>query len=127
MGSGVAIKYRMLPTETQAKKQERYFKKGLQRRIELITNILSLSKSDIRDYRAINMIFQRNFIIDNNDERKIALEEIAFDLVSRIEYRMKFHNETFEEAKKALEQLMKAKREEIEDEYTNAFGRIENE
>ena len=123
LGSGIAIKYKMMATETQAKKQERYFKKGLQRRIELISNILSLSKPSMGDYREINMIFQRNFIIDNNDERKIALEEIAYDLVSRIEYRMKFHNETFEEAKKALGQLLQEKKEEIENEYADTFRR----
>ena len=129
LGSGVAIKYKMLATETQAKKQERYFKKGLQRRIELITNILKLRNPALNDYKDINMTFHRNFIIDNNDERKAAIEEMAMNIISKIEYRMRFHNETFDEAKKALERVreynIKISDEEAEKAYDRKFNRID--
>ncbi len=116
----MAIQYKLLSTETAATKQERYFRKGLQRRIELITNVLKLKQAGIGNYREINIIFQRNFIIDNNEERKATLEEISYELTTRIEYRMKFHNETFEEAKKAIEELDKEKIK-ILSGYNNVF------
>ena len=57
--SGVAMKFKLMGLENTTSKKERAFKKGLQRRIELICNILSVMGSDY-DYRAINMIFKRN-------------------------------------------------------------------
>lgn len=57
--SGVAMKYKLMGLENTTSKKERGFKKGLQRRIELICNMLSILGSSY-DYRAINMTFKRN-------------------------------------------------------------------
>ena len=103
--SGVAIKYRMLPTETQATKQERYFKKGIQRRIELIANVLKLTSPAIGDYREINIAFERNFIINDEVERQKMLIDVNSGLATKIEYRMRFYNETFDQAKEAIRKI----------------------
>lgn len=57
--SGVAMKYKLLGLENATAKKETGFKVGLQRRFELICNILNLMGNSY-DYRAINIIFTRN-------------------------------------------------------------------
>lgn len=57
--SGVAIRYKLMGLENATSKKERKFKKGLQRRIELITNIFYLFGSSY-DWRAIEPVFTRN-------------------------------------------------------------------
>ena len=57
--SGVAIKYKTMPMENIVSIKERKFKKGLQRRIELIYVILAL-KGSAFDWRAIDIVFTRN-------------------------------------------------------------------
>ncbi|MEN6418115.1 MAG: phage portal protein [Clostridiaceae bacterium] len=57
--SGVAIKYKLMGLETVAAKKERAFRKGLQRRIELICNVLSIKGRTYR-YTDITMTFKRN-------------------------------------------------------------------
>lgn len=57
--SGVAMKYKLMGLENATSKKESYFKKGLQRRLELMANMLNLMGSDY-DYRAINITFTRN-------------------------------------------------------------------
>ena len=61
--SGVAMKYKLIGFENVASVKERKFKKGLQRRIELISNIMTLTSSTF-DYRSIELTFIRN--IPNN-------------------------------------------------------------
>lgn len=72
--SGVAMKYKLMGIETATSKKERAFKKGIQRRLELICNIFSVMGTDY-DYREINMNFKRN--IPTN------LVEVA-DVVSKV-------------------------------------------
>ena len=62
--SGVAIKYKTLPMENVVAIKERKFKKGLQRRIELLFNILAIKGSSY-DWRAIDIVFTRN--LPSND------------------------------------------------------------
>lgn len=62
--SGVAIKFKLLGTENLTSIKERKFKKGLQERLELISMINSLVRSNF-DWRAIEIIFTRN--IPSND------------------------------------------------------------
>ena len=62
--SGVAIKYKTLPMENVVAIKERKFKRGLQRRIELIFNIVAL-KGTAFDWRAIDIAFTRN--LPSND------------------------------------------------------------
>lgn len=57
--SGVAMKYKLMGIETATSKKERAFKKAIQRRLELICNVLSTLGSDY-DYRAIEITFTRN-------------------------------------------------------------------
>lgn len=57
--SGVAMKYKLMGLENATSKKERAFKKGLQRRLELICNMLAVMGT-VYDYRAINIVFTRN-------------------------------------------------------------------
>ncbi len=57
--SGVAISYKLWGLEQICAIKERKFKKGLQRRIELITNILNVMGHSF-DYRDIVPKFRRN-------------------------------------------------------------------
>lgn len=57
--SGVAMKYKLMGLENATSKKEGQFKKGIQRRLELICNILSVMGSSY-DYRAIDIHFNRN-------------------------------------------------------------------
>lgn len=57
--SGVAIKYKVMGTENIVSIKERKFKKGLQRRIELISTISALKTAEF-DYRDIEIAFNRS-------------------------------------------------------------------
>lgn len=57
--SGVAMKFKLLGLEEATAKKESAFKVGLQRRLELICNML-YTFGDNYDYRAINIMFSRN-------------------------------------------------------------------
>lgn len=57
--SGVAISYKLMPFENRVAETERYFVKGLQRRLELICAILNLRGGQY-DYRDIDFTFTRN-------------------------------------------------------------------
>ena len=58
--SGVAIKYKLIGLEQIRSRKEREFKKGLQRRIELIGNILKLQNKAAIDFRDIEIQFTAN-------------------------------------------------------------------
>ena len=60
--SGVAIKYKMVGAENVAARQERKFKKGLQRRLELLVGYLSKTENTEFDYLDIDITFNRNMI-----------------------------------------------------------------
>lgn len=66
--SGVAIRYKILAFENQTAKKERKFKKGLQRRLELISNIMAITG---KAYLETQIIFTRNLPIN---ELEIAQE-----------------------------------------------------
>jgi SPP1 family phage portal protein len=57
--SGVAVSYKLWNLEQITATKERKFKKGLQRRVELIANILNI-QGNAFDYRDIDMKFRRN-------------------------------------------------------------------
>lgn len=57
--SGVAISYKMWNFEQLVVTKERKFKKALQRRIELITNMLNFLGASY-DYKSVNITFRRN-------------------------------------------------------------------
>ena len=60
--------------EQSTSKKESFFRFGLQRRIEIITNILNLKGSNY-DYRRVNITFTRNLPTD---------EVIIADMISKL-------------------------------------------
>lgn len=64
--SGVAIKYKLINFENKASKIEKAMTKALQRRIELLCSILSLTNGE-DVWRDIKIIFTRNLPIDYQD------------------------------------------------------------
>ena len=58
--SGVAIKYKLIGLEQIRSRKEREFKKSLQRRIELIANVLRLKSQPAIDFRDVEMQFTAN-------------------------------------------------------------------
>lgn len=58
--SGVAIKYKLIGLEQIRSRKERCFKCGLQRRIELIANILKLKNVAQIDFRDVEPVFSAN-------------------------------------------------------------------
>lgn len=77
--SGVAIKYKMVGTENLVSVKERKFKKGLQRRLELIS-ILQDKKYSTFDWRAIDIIFTRN--LPTNDTEIANMVNTLSSIVS---------------------------------------------
>ena len=70
--SGVAIKYKLLGMEQIRSRKERCFKKGLQRRIEIIAGMLrTKSKADI-DFRDINITFTANLPANLQEQAQIV-------------------------------------------------------
>lgn len=57
--SGVAIRWRMLNFDNRVKTTEHYFRRGIMRRWELITNLLTTLGYDF-DYRPLKLNFTRN-------------------------------------------------------------------
>lgn len=78
--SGVAIKYKLMGLEAAAAKKERAFRKGLQRRIEMICNALKVYGYSY-DYTDIGMSFKRN-VPANFTEIAEVLSKIG-DLLSK--------------------------------------------
>jgi len=58
--SGVAIKYKLIGLEQVRSRKEREFKKGLQRRIEIIASMLKLKNQAQIDFRDIDIQFTAN-------------------------------------------------------------------
>ena len=79
--SGVAIKYKLIGLEQIRSRKERCFKKGLQRRIELIAGMLKMkSKADI-DFRDIEITFTANIPANNQEQADIV--KTLYGLVSQ--------------------------------------------
>ena len=79
--SGVAIKYKLIGLEQIRSRKERCFKKGLQRRIELIADMLrTKSKADI-DFRDIEITFTANIPANNQEQADIV--KALYGLVSQ--------------------------------------------
>lgn len=77
--SGVAIKYKTMTMENCVSIKERKFKKALQRRIELIFNILAL-KGAAFDWRNVEIIFTRN--LPTNDTELASMVSTLSGIVS---------------------------------------------
>lgn len=65
--SGVAMRYKLLGTENLGSIKERKFKKGLQRRLELIAFILKVLSRPSFDWLAVDINFTRNLPVNEDD------------------------------------------------------------
>lgn len=65
--SGVAMKYKLFGTENLGSIKERKFKRGLQRRLELLGNILSVTASYTLDWLGVVITFTRNLPVNEDD------------------------------------------------------------
>lgn len=91
--SGVAIRYKLLGLENMTKIKERKFKKGLQRRMEILFNFLyTRGKVEASNYLAIKPIFKRSLPVNIAEEATIARDlngivskETAYSILSFIE------------------------------------------
>lgn len=77
--SGIAIAYKLLGLEQLAVKKERKFKRGLQRRLEIITNYLNFRGNNF-DYRDIQIRFTRNIPV--NDKENVEIVQMLKNLIS---------------------------------------------
>lgn len=69
--SGVAIKYKLMSMENRVAKTERYFKKALCRRFEMICNLLNL-KGGRFNFSDIDIKFTRNIPVSAAEEAQTA-------------------------------------------------------
>lgn len=65
--SGVAMRYKLLGTENLGSIKERKFKKGLQRRLELIASILNVLSRPSFDWLGVDINFTRNLPVNEDD------------------------------------------------------------
>jgi len=79
--SGVAIKYKLIGLEQIRSRKEREFKKGLQRRIELIASMLDTKSKQHIDFRDIEITFTPN--IPANNEEQANIVKTLYGLVSQ--------------------------------------------
>lgn len=78
--SGVAIKYKLIGLEQIRSRKEREFKKGLQRRIELIAGMQDLKNQTKIDFRDIEIAFTANIPANTQELAQIVKE--LYGLVS---------------------------------------------
>ena len=114
--SGVAISYKLWSLEQMCAIKERKFKKGLQRRIELITNILNIMGHDF-DYRDIVPKFRRNKP-QNDLETAQIVTMLANDLSRETRLQM---IPAVEDVREELDKLEKEKNQDKEE-----FGVYDN-
>lgn len=71
--SGVAIKYKLIGLENITKNKERKFKKGIQRRLELLFNLLyTRGLAENVNYLAIKPVFKRNLPANLMEEAEMV-------------------------------------------------------
>lgn len=79
--SGVAIKYKLIGMEQIRSRKEVAFRKGLQRRIELIADMLRTKSAADIDFRDIEITFTANIPADIKEQADIVKE--LYGLVSQ--------------------------------------------
>lgn len=75
--SGVAMKYKLFGLEQLGKTKERYFKKGLRKRLKMICHIFFIMGTYI-DYKEITINMKRSLPVDDETLAKIAKETEGF-------------------------------------------------
>lgn len=78
--SGVSLRYKLLGMENVRATKERYFKKGLQKRIELLMNSINLKSSNFADVPDIKMTF--NNVLPQNLLESAQIVQILSQYVS---------------------------------------------
>jgi SPP1 family phage portal protein len=108
--SGVAMKYKVLAFEQMTAIKERYFKKGLKRRLQLLFNILGIKQGKEIDPANVDIIFTRNLPV--NEMETAQMVSTLSDMVSR---RTLLSQISFvEDADEELKRLQEEKNEEME-------------
>lgn len=103
--SGTALRYKLLHTELQAAKQERTLHRGLQRRIELLYNVLRITDPTMHNYTDVNIIFTRNYIMlsdESLNQKRIDLSLVGKGILSRETFLRQHKGMTPEEAAEEL-------------------------
>lgn len=114
--SGIAMKYKLLGFEQLGKTKERYFKKGLRKRLKLMSNIENIRAKNI-DSSKIDIIMKRSLPVDEELLAKISQE--TSDLLSWETRVQRFDSEIdVEEERKKLDEDKKKSIEENQ----KAFG-----
>ncbi|MCM3488790.1 phage portal protein [Alkalihalophilus marmarensis] len=80
--TGVALRYKLIPFENNRSAKERMFKKGLQRRIELICNLLNVKGASF-DWRNVSMRFTSNLPVNEAELIEIVIKLHGTGLVSK--------------------------------------------
>jgi len=107
--SGVALKFKLISTEITASRQERVIQRGIQRKLELLYNILSITDPEIGNYTDVKIFFERNFIMLTEDKIKqmqIDIQLIDKGVLSRESFLIKYNNMTPEEAIEELKKVL---------------------
>ncbi len=118
--SGIAMKYKLFGLEQLGKTKERYFKKGLARRLRMICQIFYITGTYI-DYTSITVSMKRSLPVDDETMAKIARETEGF---ISWETRLQRYDPELDPAAEK-EKLLKEKQEEAEAEAkasAKAFG-----
>lgn len=80
--TGIALRYKLLPFENNRAAKERMFKKGLQRRVELICNLLNVQGNNF-DWRDVSMRFTSNLPVNEAELIEIVIKLHGTGLVSK--------------------------------------------
>ena len=114
--SGVAMRYKLFSLEQLGISKERYFKRGLRKRLELINNVLTITNSGIDLYK-VDIVMKRTLPVDYADNADIAAKtEGLLSLETRIR---RFDAEI--NVERELE-LLAAEKEEATKQQAQAFG-----
>jgi SPP1 family phage portal protein len=87
--SGVALKFKLIQTEIQAAKQERVVQRGIQRKLELLYNILRRTDNSIGNYTDVAVNFERNYIMltdDKLNQTRLDAELTRDQIISKLSF-----------------------------------------
>lgn len=115
--SGQALKFKTQGLEFISKIKESKFKKGLLRRIELITNILNIKTTDRYSFTDVEFVFTRNSV-DNLTE----LSTMITNLTGIISHETQLDMLPFvTDTEKEMEKISKEKEDTFTDSYDETF------
>lgn len=120
--SGIAIKYKLIGLEQIRSRKEREFKKGLQRRIELIANILKLKNQAAIDFRDIDIQFTANIPANLQEQAQIVNQLDGFVSKKTLLSLLPFVADPIEE----LDELQNERNEEFSRGDENSYPNLGN-